>query len=113
MRQNDNRWHVLRWSKRDILERLGFNIREKFANIHEICHLYFTKQINGNCNILFSKRFNFNPRNFTISCLQRMNPDSMRKYYKEQLELDTYTDVEILFVESPSSIYVRKVRPLW
>ncbi|XP_017755706.1 PREDICTED: RING finger protein 17-like [Eufriesea mexicana] len=40
--------------------------------------------------------------------LMRTNPDSTRKYYKELLEIDTYTDVQILFVESPSSIYIQK-----
>ncbi|XP_076395863.1 tudor domain-containing protein qin isoform X2 [Megachile rotundata] len=41
--------------------------------------------------------------------LMRTNPDSTRTYYyKEQLEIEVYTDVEVLFVESPSCIYVRK-----
>ncbi|KOC60697.1 RING finger protein 17 [Habropoda laboriosa] len=40
--------------------------------------------------------------------LKRTNPDSMRKYYKEQLDIKDETAVQILFVESPSSIYVQK-----
>ncbi|CAK9832570.1 RING finger protein 17 [Anthophora retusa] len=40
--------------------------------------------------------------------LMRTNPDSMRKYYKEQLDIKVKTDVQILFVESPDSIYVQK-----
>ncbi|XP_015431060.1 PREDICTED: RING finger protein 17-like [Dufourea novaeangliae] len=41
--------------------------------------------------------------------LMRMNPDSTTKYYKEQLELESYIDVEVLFVESPDCIYVQKI----
>ncbi|XP_076172595.1 tudor domain-containing protein qin isoform X2 [Ptiloglossa arizonensis] len=40
--------------------------------------------------------------------LMRTNPDSTQTFYKEQLEINNYTDVEILYVESPSCIYVRK-----
>ncbi|XP_043795081.1 RING finger protein 17 isoform X2 [Apis laboriosa] len=40
--------------------------------------------------------------------LMRINPDSTRKYYKEQLEMEIYTDVQVLFVESPNAIYVQK-----
>ncbi|KAK1134476.1 hypothetical protein K0M31_007258 [Melipona bicolor] len=41
--------------------------------------------------------------------LMRMNPDSTRRYYKEQLELETFSDVQIVFVESPSSIYIQRI----
>ncbi|XP_043590614.1 RING finger protein 17 isoform X1 [Bombus pyrosoma] len=40
--------------------------------------------------------------------LMRMNPDSTRKYFKEVLDLEIYSNVEILFVESPSCIYVQR-----
>ncbi|CAL7940130.1 unnamed protein product [Xylocopa violacea] len=40
--------------------------------------------------------------------LMRVNPESVMKYYKEQLDMETYTDVRVLFVESPSSIFVEK-----
>lgn len=44
---------------------------------------------------------------FSVS--QRTNPDSTRQYYKEQLEMECYTEVQILSVESPNVIYVQKV----
>ncbi|XP_043528464.1 uncharacterized protein LOC122538452 isoform X2 [Frieseomelitta varia] len=40
--------------------------------------------------------------------LMRTNPDSVRRYYKEQLDLETFSDVQVIFVESPSSIYVQR-----
>ncbi|XP_076287451.1 tudor domain-containing protein qin isoform X2 [Lasioglossum baleicum] len=40
--------------------------------------------------------------------LMRMNPYSTRTYYKETLDTDNYVHCDILFVESPSCIYVKK-----
>ncbi|XP_076656102.1 tudor domain-containing protein qin [Halictus rubicundus] len=40
--------------------------------------------------------------------LMRMNSHSIRGYFKEELLIENYTNCEILFVESPSCIYVRK-----
>ncbi|XP_076379194.1 tudor domain-containing protein qin isoform X2 [Megalopta genalis] len=40
--------------------------------------------------------------------LMRMNPYSVKNYFKEELLMEIYTNVEILFIESPSCIYVRK-----
>ncbi|XP_076766706.1 tudor domain-containing protein qin [Xylocopa sonorina] len=40
--------------------------------------------------------------------LMRVNPESVMKYYREQLDMETYTDIRVLFVESPSSIFVEK-----
>ena len=40
--------------------------------------------------------------------LMRTNPDSTRQYYKEQLDIECYTEVQILSVESPNVIYVQK-----
>ncbi|XP_078032557.1 tudor domain-containing protein qin isoform X2 [Augochlora pura] len=42
--------------------------------------------------------------------LMRMNPYSKRSYCKEELLIVTFTVVEILFVKSPSCIYVKKQR---
>ncbi|XP_053997155.1 uncharacterized protein LOC128886369 isoform X1 [Hylaeus anthracinus] len=42
--------------------------------------------------------------------LLRTNPDSTQVYYKEQLELEVYTEVQVKYVESPNCIYVQKAR---
>ncbi|XP_046142311.1 tudor domain-containing protein 1 isoform X1 [Osmia bicornis bicornis] len=40
--------------------------------------------------------------------LMRTNPESTRTYFKEQLDMEIFTDIEVLYVESPHCIYVRK-----
>ncbi|XP_076221614.1 tudor domain-containing protein qin isoform X3 [Nomia melanderi] len=41
--------------------------------------------------------------------LLRMNPYSTKTYVKEELSMETYTNVDILYIDSPKCIYVKKV----
>ncbi|XP_031777600.1 RING finger protein 17 [Nasonia vitripennis] len=45
----------------------------------------------------------------TFYKLKRMNPLSAHQFYQDELPLNKYTKVEISFIESPNSIYVKKV----
>ncbi|XP_026668019.1 RING finger protein 17 isoform X2 [Ceratina calcarata] len=44
----------------------------------------------------------------TPNKLMRMNPGLTKKYYKEQLDMDAFTKVNLLSIDSPNAIFVEK-----